>query len=87
MNIEHMIEQMPEFKITKKIEYRTVHFKDDELLKTFKEGHKIECVFYVDKEGKHWKEADIVYYYNFNMKMDKYYAVSNDLMLVEEMVG
>lgn len=71
MNIDHMIEQMPEYGIVKKNEVRTVHVKDEHLLTSSKEGDTIDCIMYIDKNGHHWKVADIVYYHNLNKLIDK----------------
>lgn len=76
MNIEHMIEQMPELGITKKVETRTVHFKDEHILNQHPIGHVEQIVMYITKHGNHMRECDIVRYHKLQKLQDQYNAES-----------
>ena len=76
MNIEDMIEQMPELGITKRIETRTVHFKDEHMINEHPIGYVEQMVMYITKNGNHMKISDIVYYHKLQKLQDQYNADS-----------
>ena len=72
MHIDHIIEQCPELGITKKIETRSVHRKDDHLDDPV--GKVKHITIYTSKEGNSLSVADIEAYYKACLIKEKWMA-------------
>ena len=77
--MENLVAQVPELKLKKKTETRTIHWSDVRENKNLEEGMVIYLDIWYDDKGTHWGRSDILYHMKLNNLMDK---VKNN---VEEM--
>lgn len=60
--MEHLVAQVPELKLRKRIETRTIHKNDLVNYPNNKVGDVLTFVFYTDDNGRTWSKADLDYY-------------------------
>lgn len=90
--MENLLAQVPELKLTKKIEKRTTHRKDiDEavFLKNVvgKEGEVVTLEIWRDDNGYQWTRADVLYYMKVNNLLDSAHELINDVKKAQESKG
>ena len=71
IEMDHLISQVPELTLRKRVEYRTIHWSDVRENKSLREGDKIECVSWVDDSGYQWTRAGVMYYIKLHNAFDK----------------
>lgn len=82
--MENLLAQVPELKLTKKIEKRTTHFKDiDEavFLKNAvgKVGDVVTLEIWTDDNGYQWTRADVIHHMKVNNLIDTANELINDI--------
>ena len=60
--MEHLVAQVPELKLRKRTETRTIHRTDLANYPNNKVGDVLTFVFYTDDNGRTWTKADLDYY-------------------------
>lgn len=60
--MEHLVAQVPELKLRKRTETRTIHKNDLPHYPNNKVGDVLTFVFYTDDNGRTWSKADLDYY-------------------------
>ena len=60
--MEQLVEQVPELKLRKHVETRTIHWSDVRENKSLKEGDVIECVSWVSDNGFQWTRLHMIEY-------------------------
>lgn len=90
--MENLVAQVPELKLTKKVETRTTHFKDIQeavFLKNTvgKEGDVLTIEIWSDAQGHHWSRADVLYYMKVNNLLDSAHELINDVKKAQEDKG
>jgi hypothetical protein len=60
--MDQLVEQVPELKLRKRTETRTIHWSDVRENKNLREGDVIPVISWVNDAGTQWTRADIMYY-------------------------
>jgi hypothetical protein len=71
LGMDQLVEQVPELKLRKRTEYRTIHWSDVKENKNLREGDVIPAVSWVNDAGVQWTRADIMYYIKLHNAFDK----------------
>jgi len=79
--MEHLVAQVPELKLRKRTETRTIHKNDLVNYPNNKVGDVLTFVFYTDDNGRTWSKADLDYY--IKADLDYYIKVCNLLDPIE----
>lgn len=69
--MEQLLEQVPELKLRKRVETRTIHWTDVRENKSLREGDVISMISWVDDSGYQWTRADVMYYIKSHNTFDK----------------
>lgn len=87
--MENLVAQVPELKLTKKIEKRTTHYKDIQeavFLKNTvgKEGDVLNLEIWHDAHGNQWSRADVLYYMKVTNLLDSAHELINDVKKAQQ---
>jgi len=70
--MENLVEQVPELKLRKRVETRTIHWSDVRENKSLIEGDVIPIISWVDDTGYQWTHADVMLYIKTLHTYDKH---------------
>ena len=62
--METLLTQVPQLKLRKREETRTIHWSDVRENKSLQEGDVIPVISWVDDAGHQWTRADVMHYIN-----------------------
>ena len=71
LSMDQLVNQVPELKLRKRTETRTVHWTDVRENKSLREGDVIPMISWVDDAGYQWTRADVMYYIKLHNAFDK----------------